>query len=751
MSPWFRFDDFLLNAKERRLLHKDSELKLQPKSFDVLLHLLKSAGNLVTKDELLDAVWSDSVVTPNSLTRCIKQIRALLKDDANSPKYIETVQGSGYRFIASVEVVDSIDQVGGVAETASQRKLSYLTAVAASFVAVVIILGIVFFPNQSDLEQSNGALSDIDEVSIAILPFEDLSPRADQQFLADGIADTITHSLSLLEGLLVTARTSAFSFRNEELTVTEIGRRLRVAYVLEGSLQVANDTVQVIARLIESETGAEVWSGNFREENQDIFTIQDGISTEVAVAMQVNLLASEESKLQYRPQIEAFENFILAKAAESVGTMESYFEARNYYQRATEIDPNYAEAKIALAKGFRPSTLTRDMPLQETISVRQELINAAMRLDPTLSSAHVELAYLRRDRGDMSGSSKSFEQAIELNRNNAEAYAGLGSNLFRSSQFQESLSMHQTAVRLAPRNNQYRIFLANAYWTVAQSERAISVIHENIAMYPDRADNYSMLVPWLMQLGRGGEALYYQNVAREKDPSNSRLHFGMCENLYLLAAEARSQQCLTDYIDAQPNDVNARWVFHYRNKEYESALEALDAVAATAMGSYQVAPRYLMALASLARWEELLTAARENMPGLFANPPQVDAFSIWPATNVVHALVQLDKIEAAEALALVGKNFLNAQRRLQGGAQVIGIEDAQFAASLSDKSTMLELLESALSSGWTFQAWPTLQLPMFDSYREDADFIAMKDELRSRLESELEWFDSHRDRELPLN
>lgn len=750
MSLRFRFDDFLLNAKERQLLHKDSELKLQPKSFDVLLHLLMSAGNLVTKDELLDEVWSDSVVTPNSLTRCIKQIRAVLEDDANSPKYIETIQRSGYRFIGSVEVLDASDQTGVSAQTDNQQKFPYLLAIAVSIVAIVT-LGFTFFPNQSGPKEPGDSLLVSDEVSIAILPFEDLSPRADQRFLAEGIADTITYSLSRVEGLVVTARTSAFSFRDENLTVPEIGQRLQVAYVLEGSIQLANETIQVIARLIESESGAEIWSGSFREVSQDIFTIQDGISADVAAAMQVNLLGIKESALQYRPQIEAFENFVLARAAEAVGTMDSYLDAREYYERAIEIDPNYAEAKIALARGFRPNTLTRDMPLRESISIRQELVDAAMRLDPTLSIAHTELGFLRRDQGDIAGSTESFEQAIELNRNNAEAYAGLGSNLFRSGQFQESLSMHEMAVRLAPRNNQFRIFLANAYWTLAQSERALSVINDNIENYPDRADNYSMLVRWLMQLGRGGEALYYQNVAREKDPSNSSLHFGMCENLYNLAADVRAQKCLIDYMNAQPNDANARWVFHYQNRDYETALEVLNEVATTATGSYQVAARYLMVLGSLGRWEELLTVARENMPDLFTSPPQVDAFSIWPATNVVHAFAQLNNTEAAEALAIAGNEFLDRQRRLQGGAHLIGVEGAQFAASLSDRLTMLEQLESAISSGWTYLAWPTLQLPMFDSYRDDEDFIAISTELKSRLESELAWFDANRDRELSLD
>ena len=287
MSLRFRFDDFLLDAKERQLLLKGVVLKLQPKSFDVLLHLLKSAGSLVSKDELLDELWSDSVVTPNSLTRCIKQIRAVLGDDANSPKYIETVQGAGYRFIAKVEVLNSIDQAESLDQASRQQKSPYRLAMIAGILAFVV-LGMMFLPEQSGLEESNDTFSDSGEVSIAVLPFEDLSPRADQQFLADGIADSITYSLSRVEGLMVTARTSAFSFRNEQLTVTEIGQRLQVAYVLEGSVQVANDAVQIIARLIESETGAEIWSGIFREENENIFTIQDGISTEVAVAMHVN-------------------------------------------------------------------------------------------------------------------------------------------------------------------------------------------------------------------------------------------------------------------------------------------------------------------------------------------------------------------------------------------------------------------------------------------------------------------------------
>ncbi len=306
--------------------------------------------------------------------------------------------------------------------------------------------------------------------SIAVLPFADISQDKDQQYLGDGISDTVMHVLSRVKGLTVTARTSSFAFKDQNLNVRDIANVLRVANVLEGSVQKDENEVRIIARLIEASSGTELWSGYFDRELAGIFEIQDEIAREVVAALKIALFDEDKKNLEnrYQPNLESYEQLILGRAELDRSTTKSMKAAREHFEKAIELDPNFAEPYVDLADIYRIPAMNPGLGLAESAAIRRTYVEKAMDLDPMSAAAHTGLGYILRDEGKQQESTESFQRATEIDPNHANAYAGLGSNAFRRGDMQESLEFHKKAVELDPQQNDFQLFLANAYWNLAQ-------------------------------------------------------------------------------------------------------------------------------------------------------------------------------------------------------------------------------------------------------------------------------------------
>lgn len=578
--------------------------------------------------------------------------------------------------------------------------------------------------------------------SIAVMPFADLSPDQSKHYLADGVADTVMHVLSQVDGVTVTSRTSAFAYRGKPMRASEIGKELNVAHILEGSVQAVGEDLRIIARLINVQDDNEIWSANFREKVSDIFAIQDEIASEVAAALEVTVLNPDEivDDDRYRPALAAFEKLILGRAAIEKATRDGFLEARQLFKDATEIDPNYAEAWVALADTYRISSFTRDISPPESVAIRRPLLEKALDLDPLSAAAHTAMGYVLRVERDLEASTRSFRRAIELNPNHAPAHAGLGSNLFRAGQFDESLDSHQRAVALDPKDNQYRIFLANAYWTLAQSERALGMIRDNIENNPEITSNYMMMNQWLVQLGRAGEALEYALMARSKDPRNPRAQMMVCDGYQLLLMIEEATQCAAQYLEDNPNDFMGQLNTLFDEKKFAEALANLEPIIAASPGQRFLKELRVSLLFELERWPDVIEAAREVYPELASTPPEVTKWNIWMSTMVVHSLAQLERDAEAETLADAGLDFLSRQRRLQAGAHVLGAEDAGYYASLGQREKMLERLDAAIDDGWLRLAFQTLESPIYDAWRDDDGFRARVEKLENRINAQREAF-----------
>lgn len=323
------FDDVVIDFAGRRLSRAGAEQALEPKAFAVLALLAGSPGQVFTRDEILDAVWSHRHVTPSVLNRIMSLLRQALGEDAQHPRLLHTVHGIGYRFdlpvpvpgpdataadlpAAATDALPPESPPTGVAAGPARMHRPWLAAVAA----VVLALAAAAWLLRRDEPAAAPAAQDPPPAaparpSLAVLPFADLSRARDQEYLADGLAEEILNQLAQAQALRVAGRTSSFSFKGKNEDLRAIGRKLDVAYLLEGSVRKEGEHLRVTAQLVRADDGTHLWSKTYARELRDVFAVQEEISRDVALALSVKLDVARFNREQGgTTQVEAYERFL---------------------------------------------------------------------------------------------------------------------------------------------------------------------------------------------------------------------------------------------------------------------------------------------------------------------------------------------------------------------------------------------------------------------------------------------------------
>ncbi len=307
MDTHFTFGSFRFEPNTARLWENGAEVKLTRKAAMVLGALLERPGAPVSKQELFANVWRGTVVSDDALVTCIQELRKALGDDSKQPLYIETRHRMGYRFAAPVE-----------------------TPPPAPLAAVVTHTH--------------------DAAAIAVLPFTDMSPERDQDYLCEGLAEELIDALTHVEGLRVAARTSAFQFRGDH-DLREVGAKLNVGSLLEGSVRKAGNRLRVTVQLIDVATGFHKWSEKFERDVGDVFAMQDEIAEKVAMLLRGAELSTRERRAVRRQPtaVDTFECFLRGRQRMHTMQQPHMDEARALYQQAIALDAEYAPAWAGLA------------------------------------------------------------------------------------------------------------------------------------------------------------------------------------------------------------------------------------------------------------------------------------------------------------------------------------------------------------------------------------------------------------------
>ncbi len=369
-----------------------------------------------------------------------------------------------------------------------------------------------------------------DYPSIAVLPFTVMSTDPEQEFFADGVCEDIITSLSKIDRLLVVARNSTFTYKGRAVDVKQVGREQGVRYVLEGSVRKAADRVRVTAQLIDATTGAHVWAERYDRKMQDIFAVQDDITREIVVAMDVQLRQGEQHRVWSggTQNLEAWECLRLATDAALGGSRETQPKARKLLDRALELDPNYAVAWAM--RGWLHFTeadvgggLAGREQAQEAQDAAFRCGHKALELDPDCAEAYGILALTHLNAGEHDTAIKLTEKAIELAPNNAEILGGVASAVMRKSGRPErGAELVKQAMRLSPfyRPGLLRA-LANNYRLCGRLEEAVACYRESLKREDGYLAAHVNLASALGELNRLDEARQAARGVLEREPDFS--------------------------------------------------------------------------------------------------------------------------------------------------------------------------------------------------------------------------------------
>jgi TolB-like protein/DNA-binding winged helix-turn-helix (wHTH) protein/Flp pilus assembly protein TadD len=477
-SARYRFGPFELDPAERRLTRDGDPVQLQPKTFDLLAYLVVRSGRLFDKQTLLDQVWKGTVVTESSLTRGIRQIRVALDDDAERSRYVETVQRTGYRFIAPVE--EFVQPVAGTrtapaapSKSGARRRAGMLLGIGTIVVAIGALLLAQMMRESASPEIR--VASPGEQRSIAVLPFADLSPEGDQQYFSDGIAEEVLNVLARFNDLRVISRSSSFALRDAGLSTPELAEKLNVGYLLEGSVRKAGDRVRITAQLIEARSDTHVWSETYDRTLDDIFAIQDEISAQVVRELKLRLL--DTPAVPGTTDMRVYDLYLHGLSL--LARREDLPQAIESFEEVIAIDPDYApgHASLALALIWGIDDQVVAEPRIEAAA------NNALALDPDNSDALIALGFLRDYEGNIAKARAMYERAIASNPNNAMAYRWLG-RTYVSADATRYYALAHKAYLLDPLDPTIRFHVSGALARLGRYDEALAVSEEGLAMDP---------------------------------------------------------------------------------------------------------------------------------------------------------------------------------------------------------------------------------------------------------------------------
>jgi adenylate cyclase len=365
--------------------------------------------------------------------------------------------------------------------------------------------------------------------AMAILPFSDLSEARDQDWFCDGLAEEIIDSLCCVRGLRVASRMASFRFRDGNIDPREIGRLLNVDAILEGSVRKAGDRLKITAQLIDAKDGYHLWSESYERQIEDVFAIQTEIAKSVAEAMKFSLTGPALGRsLRYAPSnIAAYEYYLRGRQMAGQLTDVAWFNAKNMFRRAIELDPNYAQAWAGLADSLAQQLLWRLLPAEKVLPEAAAAAAKALDLAPDLAEAHVAQGHVRSLAGDREGAIRSFERAIALNPELHEAYYYFARHCYAQGDHARAAELFEQAYRTRP--DEY-VVLALSVGAIdaigdkdaaeAMARRALAGLLRQCEMEPDNARPHYMAAGLMQRLGRGEEGGAYAEKALRMRPDD---------------------------------------------------------------------------------------------------------------------------------------------------------------------------------------------------------------------------------------
>jgi len=533
----YSFNDFTVDLDRRCLLRCGHEVKLRPKVFDALRYLVENNNRLVTKAELIAAVWSDSFVTDDSLVQCLVELRRALGDGAQ--EYIKTVPRRGYIFDAVVTGdsaagdVFSIEQVEGVrvvieeedeertrndgqaqADTLVRptvsralwiRRSPARIGLAIALLLIGLTLGVLYFRGS---DKSKQAAPGTKVSSIAVLPFKSVGGQERDEAWELGVPDALIARLNNIRQINIRPSSAVFRYAGQNVDPVQAARELNVDAVLDGSIQRQGERVRISVQLVNA-AGETLWADIFDAKVTDFFTAQDSLSEQITRALTLHLTGREQETLAQRntTSAEAYQLYLKGRYWWAKTTPEGVQKAIGYYNQAIANDQNYALAYTGLADGYSLQVSLNLVPPGEGLLKAKAAAEKAVQLDDNSASAHISLGHLRWLTWDWAEAEKAFLRVVELNPPYPAAHLWYANYLSSLGRHQEALAIVKTAQERNPISIAINECAEAVHFFARQYDETIAMGLKNLELEPNRAGSMYWIVLAYEQKGQYDEAV----------------------------------------------------------------------------------------------------------------------------------------------------------------------------------------------------------------------------------------------------
>jgi len=520
----FQVADWQVDPNSARISRAGATVKLEPKVMAVLIYLAERAGQVVSREELEAAVWAPSIVSYDAVSSTLLKLRKAFADDPKNPQIIETISKKGYRLLAPVHRGSRVpDSASRTTSTRPSREFWWIGAT----VVLLGMVGAIAFLRPATLGPAGDTQRP--QPSIAVLPFENVGNDPAQGYFADGISDDLITDLTKISGLMVISRDSSFAYKGEPVDVPRIAGRLGVRYLLHGSVRRSGGQIRINTQLIDATTGNQLWAERYDGEAQNIFRLQDAITSQIVAALAVKLTSAERERLARKDtdSISAYDAFLRGEERFFRYARTSNREARALFQQAIEIDPQFgrAYAMLGWTHVFDFMNGWSDEPTQ-SLAMAERFATKALAINSSLPLAYFVRGLVYREQREYVKALVEAEKAVALDANYANGHVLTATLLYYAGRPQEGLERMKMAVQLNPHHpHNYPFHMGQAYFVLKRFPEAIAAFNEGLAANPASERLRVWLAAAYAQSGDIDEARWQIEQVRITNPGVSLAKF----------------------------------------------------------------------------------------------------------------------------------------------------------------------------------------------------------------------------------
>lgn len=526
MPGEFRLGPWLVQPSLNTVSCNGRTVRLEPKILEVLVCLAEHAGETVSKEQLIHAVWGDTFVTDDVLTRGISELRKALEDDPKQPQVIQTIPKRGYRLLLDVE---RCEEKAPATQRGAPRNIAWPRMVLISGALLLLAVLGIFVLRTRIVDSPNHQIT-----SLAVIPLSNLSGDPSQDYFAEGMTDQLITRLGQISSLRVISRMSVMQYRGTRKPLPQIARELNVDAVVEGTVLRWGDRVRITANLIQAPGDKHLWAQSYEGNLQDVLVVQDKIANAIAQQIRINLnqRPSPGTPIMVNPQ--AYDAYL--KGLTQVWTIPGTEKSIQYFNEAIQHQPDYSDAHSGLARAYVKLGHMLALPPQTAFPKAKVEALKAIELDDTSAEAHATLGavnYLYD--WDFSGAKREIEQAVRLNPNSVFVRARSAELLSVLGRHKEAISEGRQIERIDPLSAYAETLMTERLYQARRYEEAIQQARKVLAEDPNEYIAHLYLGLSLEQKHKFPKAI--EELEKAVELSNNRIWIGFVAHAKAVAGD----------------------------------------------------------------------------------------------------------------------------------------------------------------------------------------------------------------------